>query len=191
MSAFSSLTNDDVKNYHGVLLADASHDTQITTIRPLVDSYILNYVRHDIEQIVRTDESPIIMKFQSRFYLRFRPVLLTPFTLKIDGTELTQDTDYFVNERTGMVEKIQSTNDIRTNATSFWTTTRRQIKVTYTGGEALPDDVKMVFFELVGILSHIKTKTFIDNEGVEQSVTLTSIPPDFLLILDRHKQQRL
>ena len=191
MSAFSGLTNDDVKNYHGVKLTDTSHDTQITTIRPLVDSYITNYCRHDFESIARTGESPIVERFQKRFYLQFRPVLLTAFTLKVDGVTLVQDTDYFINERTGSVEKTQSTSDIRTSATAFWTTIRREIVVDYTGGVALPDDVKMVFFELVGILSHIKTKTFLTNEGVETAVTLTSIPPDFLLILDRHKQQRL
>ena len=190
MSAFSGLTNDDVKKYHGVKLTDTSHDTQLTTIRPLVEGYIIDYCRHDFEQIVRTDESPIIEDFQNRFYLQFRPLLLTPFTLKVDGIELTQDTDYFVDEKTGMVEKLRGT-DIRSDSGANWSIKRRIIKVTYTGGVALPVAVKMVFFELVGILSHIKTKTFIDNEGVEQAVTLTSVPADFLLVLDRHKQQRL
>lgn len=44
------------------------------------------------------------------------------------------------------------------------------------GFKTVPDDVKLATLEIASILSGIKTKTMITDEGVERTVTLTTMP---------------
>ena len=89
------------------------------------------------------------------------------------------------------MEKITAQNDITINQACpvYWSTVRNTIVITYIGGVDLAtvQDVVMAFYEIVGILTGIKTRTYITNDG-EESVTTSigSMPKYVMLILNKH-----
>lgn len=189
----NEITTNEVKAYHGVASSDTEKDAQIDVIRPLVADFIEQYCRHDFQSIARANEKPVVEARMNSFYLKYRPVASIA-TLVEDGETLTEDTDFFVDKDIGRVEKIRDKLIFtRRGEFGYWSTGPNAIVVNYVGGEALStaQDIVMVFYEWVGILAYLKTKTFITNEGIEGVVTLTSLPPHLIAILERHKWARI
>ena len=183
-----NITTAEVKAYHGITGTDK--DSRIDVIRPLVSSIIKNYCRHDFESKSRS-EYPYIEPNRDKFYTLYRPISSVT-SLVVDGTTYTEDTDYYVYKETGMIEKLKATNVFVDNTDyGYWTTEKNKILITYIGGEALTADVVLVFYELCGIYAQLKTKTFINEEGIQAAVTMTSLPKEIMDVLERHKWQRV
>jgi hypothetical protein len=191
MATLSDITVSDVKAYYGI--SDTTKDSVITVMLPLVVSYIQEYCRHDFNQTTRTAEKPVIDDRTKDFYLKYRPVSSSAtFTLTVNSVALTRNTDFFVDWDTGRVRKLSATRSGEEDIGFFgyWTTEPEAISVTYTGGETLTADVKQVFFEIVGIYAGLKVRTYVDNQGVEATSSINSVPQILLDVLDRHKWQR-
>jgi hypothetical protein len=192
MSEFTTLadiTRASVKTYHSIPAANTDYDSLIDAHLLGARSFVQEYCRHDFQSAVRTSEKPYIDKRTSAFYLKYFPIA-SMTSLTEGGLALVEDTNYSVDKDTGMVEKICSsdiTNPDRDVA--FWSTVRNAVIVTYTGGEALTDEVIMAVKEIAGIRAGIKKRTYTDNEGIERVATLNSIPKDILSVLDRHKHR--
>ena len=184
MGAFDSITNDNVKSYFGYTLTDK--DSRLTIVRPLIASQIENYCNNDFQHTERADEEPIVPEGRKIFFTKYRPISEIS-ELKVNDVVLTKGTDFYFNKNTGGVERLPSTL-IGSDYSPYWTTERGAIVLTYIGGEALPNDVIMVFYELVGLNVGMKTKGFITEEGVEGVITLKSLPLQLQAVLDKHKK---
>lgn len=185
-----NITTAEVKAYFGITNTDK--DSIIDVVRPLVVDKIKEYCRHDFESKARTNEKPVIKIRQKNFYSVYLPVDASDITVVEDGTTLTEDSDYFVDLRTGRFERIRNQDDIfAEQGGAYWTTKHNAIVISYTGGEALTQDVVLVFYEMVGIYAQLKTKTYVDNEGIEAAVTLTALPDNLIKVLDNHRRVRL
>ena len=185
--AFSSYTVADVKAYHGY--TDDDKDAQITLLLDMVADEITEYCHNDFLHKERVDEEPIIPESRNTFFTRYRPVSVVD-SITLDDVLLDTDS-YYLRKNTGAIDKVSSNSSITRHDGwdgwgGFWSTVRGNIKITYTGGVALPSDVLMVFYEKIGVRSGIKQKTYIDNQGIEQVVILKQISPELKGILDRH-----
>ena len=181
---------DDVKAYFGIPLTDTSKDTQITATLPLIASFIREYCRQDFLPISRT-EYPDIEHSEGKFLTDFRPVVSVT-SLTENDIALTEGTDFSVRNATGTVEKIKDEQNVFSDANGFgyWSSKPKKVKIIYVGGETAPADVIMVMYEMVGIRTGLKTRTFSDNDGVETVLTLTSMPAELKEVLDRHQYYR-
>lgn len=193
ITKLSDITINDVKAYFGILAADTTYDAKLTLILPMVIDTVKQYCRHDFESKARTAEKPLVSPEQYQVFSKYRPIdrSVPPVVIE-NGVTLTLNTDYAVNYDTGRFERLAASQGIFANSLyGAWTTTPDAISLTYTGGEALTQDVVMVVFEMCGIYSYMKTKTYVNNQGIEAAVTISSVPADLMLILDRHKWSRI
>lgn len=190
--ALHAITTAQVKAYHGYTSNDK--DSMIDVIRPLITHKIIKYCNHDFESKARVDEKPFIEKFRNEFYLRNWPVASIT-TLVEDGESLTEDTDFYFDKFTGKVEKIRDLDSVFTTreALGYWTTKRNAIVVNYVGGVDLTtaNDIVEVYYEMVGIRSGIKKRTWVDNNEIEQVAIINSVPKELWTQLDRYKHRRL
>lgn len=81
--------------------------------------------------------------------------------------------------------KVYDTYIVKKDAN--WSLGYQNIKISYTSGDSLPDDIKYCAIDLVSILSRLKTTTYTTNEGIEASIVYTSIPSYLKEILNRYK----
>jgi len=184
------ITKTEVKAYHNVPAATTDWDDFIDAHLPGVRSLVKEYCHHDFLSQARTSEKPYVKQFDREFYLEYYPVASVS-SLTEDGVTLTEGTDFYVDKDTGRVEKIDSqeiTNPDR-GPLSSWTSERNAIVVSYTGGEALTDDVTMAVKEMVGIDCGLRKRTYTDNEGIERVSTLSAYPKHIQAILDRHRHR--
>lgn len=188
----SNITANEVKAYHGISASDTSKDARIAVMLPLAVEWITNYCRQDFESKSRV-EYPYIENRMNCFYTDYRPVASVTSVIE-NSITLTENTDFYVHKSTGKIERVINSSGVILDDRSyfgFWSTTPRSVVITYTGGEALPKDVVMVFYELVGVWAQLKTKTYVTGDGVEAVVTLTSLPDNLMQVLDRHKYYRI
>lgn len=193
MAEFANLDAVTAASIRTYFDKDSTYDTIITQKMLGIKQYIKTYCRHDFLSTTRTAEKPMIKEYEKEFYLKYYPISSIT-SLTEDGTALTENTDYRVDYDTGKVEKISNIDSIANpdrNRLGYWTTEVNAISVTYVGGHALTDDVIMIYKELVGILAGLNTRTFVDNEGVQQTATLKNLPPWMNAILDSHRNGRL
>ena len=182
ITKLQDVTYTEVDGYLG-LPAEVTRDARITAQLPLFTSQIMAYCRHDFESKARTGEKPIVDKYTSDIFTKFRPIASIQSVVE-DGKTLVENVDYIVNYDTGLIRRFGGT---------FWTQTAKGITLNYTGGVTLASawEVLQVLYELVALALGLKTRTYITGEGVEGTVTLTTLPPELLIILERHKQCRI
>lgn len=181
----ASITIAEIKAFHGY--DESGKDTQLTAMLNLAIDFIKNYCGHDFQSAARTAENILVEGEQQEIFLKYWPVASIT-SLSEDGDALVENTDYYCDKDTGRLVKWQDLEDINKEMISGnWSTTPNAILCTYTGGHALTYDVEQVFYELVGIWAGLKTKTYVDGEGTQQSVTLKTVPPELYAILDRHR----
>ena len=184
----ADITVASVEAYLGIA-AGTSTNALITAHLLGATSFVEEYCRHDFQSIARVNEKPCILEGQSDFFLLNYPVASIASLVEDDDT-LVEDTDFYVDKETGRVEKISATfPDFNRDEPVYWSIDRNGIVVNYTGGEALTDDVIMVVKELAGIWAGLKKRTYTDNEGVERTSTLNSLPKEFYDILNRHRHK--
>lgn len=193
ITILSDITHTEVKEYFNIPASDTTRDTQIDFIVPLCNKQIIDYCRNDFESKARVSEYPFIDDKFSEFFTKYRPIARgETITLIEDSTTLTLNTDFRINYDTGGIQKIIDTSSVfYTGGGRYWSMEADGVVVSYTGGEALTDDVIKVAYELIGITAGIKTRGYIDNNGVEQVVSINSLPKSLIDILDRHKNYRV
>jgi hypothetical protein len=193
ITKLSDITINDVKAYYGILPADTTYDLKLTALLPMVCDNVKNYCRHDFESKARSNEKPMVFAEQYQIYAKYRPIDRTVVPVVTEnGLTLTLNTDYAINYDIGKFERLGAAQNIFSQRVyGAWSTTPDGIILSYTGGEALTSDVLMAVYEMCGIYAYMKTKTYVNNQGVEAAVTLTSIPADLMLLLDRHKWYRI
>lgn len=186
------ITKAMVKTYFSIASTNTDYDDLIDNHLLGARAYVKDFCRQDFESKARTNEKPIINRYDSEFYLKYYPVASIT-SLTEDGTALTEDTDFFCDKDTGRIEKIASTSITNPTRNEFdsWNPERNVIIVNYTGGEALTDDVIMAVKEICGINAGIKKRTYVDNEGVERVATINSYPNWVMDTLKRHRRRGL
>ncbi len=91
------------------------------------------------------------------------------------GATLVEDTDFFVNKGSGVLEKNTSTTWLSTGQ-AFWSTIIRDITVSGDFGPATVfPDIEAIATELVAIIVLEKTKTYDTAEGIQTAV-ITKFP---------------
>jgi hypothetical protein len=182
ITKLSDVTAADVNSYLG-LSADVARDARVTAQLPLFTSQIMAYCRHDFESKARSNEKPIIDKETSDLFTRYRPIATLTSVVE-DGVTLVENDDYVADYDTGLIRKWDG---------SLWSQEPKVIVLNYTGGVTLASawEVLQVLYELIALALGLKTRTYINGEGVEGTVTLTALPPELLIILERHKQCRI
>lgn len=84
-----------------------------------------------------------------------------------NGVTLTEDSDYFVNYAIGQFKRLNETE---------WIEKDHGVVITYKGGEEPPDGLKLLVINWIASISGERTRTFTTEDGVEQAVTITTIP---------------
>jgi len=187
IAKLSDITFTDVKNYYNIPSTDTSHDSQLTIIIAMAIDIVKEYCNNDFEIKARVDR-PSIVPLRYSFMLNYYPVASIE-SLTEENITLIEDSDFYVHKEYGKVDKKTASSSILTESSGgCWSTDSNAIEVNYTAGEALTQDVVMVIYEIVGIRAGIKKRTYTDNEGVEATVVLNSIPEKLLNILNKHKK---
>ena len=192
-ATLEDITIQSVKDFHGVNPNDSGYNTIVTAQLRGVIAYVKFYCGHDFLQTTRTNESPYILPNERHFYLKEYPIASIQ-SLVETGLTLIEHTDFECDYDNGRVEKI----DIPMNVlnpdrftSAYWSIVRQDIKVSYTGGIALDDNVISVIKEITGVRAGIKKRTWTDNEGIEKVSTLNSISPMWQEILDQYRRRRV
>lgn len=174
-----------IKDYHSVSNTDS--DTVINLSIELAGDRIIQYCNRDFESKART-EKPLIEGRTDRFFIEENPVASITSIIE-NGITLIEDTDYFVEKKTGAIIKINDASSVlgRINRL-FWHNVLGQVTANYTGGLALPDGVVWIFYELVGIMARIKEKPFIDNAGINEVTLINSLPKAMLDVLTEYRK---
>lgn len=190
---FSDITIAHVKNYLGVDPDNTSSDKQIIAVMAQVEAYIKKTCHHDFTVAIRSESPRISNTEYSNFFLKYRPVDDGyGVTLTENGTALVEGTDFYVYKDIGEVTKTKEFSYTGDYATlGYWSSKPGAIQVTYKAGQALTHDVLQVYYELVGIRCGLKTRTYIDNSGIQQAVTLNSLPAELKMILDQNTWVRV
>ena len=183
-TTLSDITLSDVKSYYNY--TETNRDTQITNLLPIVTDIITQYCRNTFTQTTRTNEKPVVPIERTDFYLKHIPVSSIT-SIIVDGTTLTEDTDFFVELDTGRVQKLSSDDPIFVGD-YYWNSVPNKIVVTYVGGTPLTQDLVLVFYELVGIYAQINLKVYVDVEGNEHASKMDTIPAALKAILNRHQR---
>jgi len=177
MATFATeITVAKVKEYYNIPALDTSRDTYIGVMLQKAIDEVCSYCKHDFESKARSNEEVIVFDPSNKAFLQYRPVASVSSVIE-DGTTLVAGTDYYTHKNNGMIERLNG----------IWNGIPGKLIVSYTGGIALNQDVVQVVMELIGIYAGLKVRTYVTNEGVEQSVTITSIPKDLQMRLDLYR----
>lgn len=177
MATFATeITTAKVKEYYNIPSADTSRDTYIGVMLQKAIDEVCSYCKHDFESKARTSEDVIVESESNKAFLQYRPVASVESVVE-DGETLISGTDYYTHKSIGMIERLNGE----------WNSISGKLVVSYTGGYTLNQDVVQIVMELIGIYAGLKTRTYVTNEGVENTVTVTSIPSDLLKRLDLYR----
>ena len=143
-------------------------------------------------------ESPRIMAWQPSFFTRFKPV--SNVSIMEDTQARTENEDYIVFHDTGEIRKLINYmfaiyptygNNFYYVNYSYWNSFPGKIQISYDTGDVPPQDLIYCALEIIGIRAGLKTRTYVNNEGVSQAVMMTEIPKEIYKIMDRHKKVRV
>lgn len=176
---FEDITVAQVKAYFGIDVTDTSKDARITAMFPIASSRIREYCRNDFRVNTIIDECPIVKGDKSMAFVEHRPVTVIT-SVRQNGILLVENTDFICFKKEGRFVSLLS--DFESDPD--------KLLISYSGGEELTQDVIQVYYEIVGIYSTIRTRSYITNAGIENTVSLNSIPEEFTLILDLHRKAR-
>ena len=187
---FSEITKEMIKAYFGIEASDTSKDARIDLMLPIATGWITRYCRHEFEPVPIVSEKVKILPYSDTFFVAKRPVTVITSVIENEIT-LVEDTDYVCYKDEGRFVKLREINDVFVKPYGgVWSTQLGDVLVSYTGGEPLPMDVVQVFYEYVGIFTGCRTRSYITNAGIENVVSLNSVPAEFMQILDRYKKAR-
>lgn len=177
MATFATeITTAKVKEYYNIPASDTKRDAYIEVMLQKAIDEVRSYCKHDFESKARTSEDVIVERYSNKAFVQYRPIASVTSVIE-DGVELISGTDYYTHKNIGMIERL----------CGDWDSTPGNLVVSYTGGIALNQDVVQVVMELIGIYAGLKVRTYVTNEGIEQSVTITSIPKDLQSRLDLYR----
>lgn len=177
MATFATeITTAKVKEYYNIPESDTKRDSYIAVMLQKAIDEVCAYCKHDFESKARTSEDVIVEQYSNKAFLQYRPVASVASVIE-DGITLVSGTDYYTHKNIGMIERL----------CGYWNSIPGNLVVSYTGGIALNQDVVQVVMEIIGIYAGLKVRTYVTNEGVEQSVTITSIPKDLQNRLDLYR----
>jgi hypothetical protein len=191
-SSLGAITVDSVKTYFGIDSADTGKNAMIAPHLAGVISYLQEICGHDFLSITRT-EKPIIKPYENAFYVDNYPIASVTSVIEY-GVTLTENTDFFVDAQSGRIEKINTTNSLMNpdrDVAPYWNSVRGNVVIVYVGGTAITDNVIRLVKEMVGISSGLKKRTYVDNQGITQVATLTSLPSDLKAIVDFYNHARV
>ena len=159
-------------------------DVNLTRLISSISSQIIERTATEFISKTVTDEYHNIEEYQNKVFLNHFPIF-TVTSVYEDGTALTytsnpQTTDYHIND--GHIEKADG---------GYFTAGSKRLKVTYVAFKTVPYEIKEVAIQMVAIQSGKKKRTFIDEEGITQAVTLSAIPKKLYDILDRYRRIKI
>lgn len=143
-------------------------------------------------------ESPRVMAWQASFFTKFKPV--SGVTIYEDTNILRENVDYIVFHQTGEIRKLINYmfaiyptygNNFYYINYSYWNSFPGKLQISYTAGDAPPQDLIYCALEIIGIRAGLKTRTYVNNEGITQSVLMTEIPKEIERILNLHRKVRV
>jgi hypothetical protein len=145
-------------------------------------------------------ESPRIYFGNTSFFTRFKPITKINAVYE-DLFPLTENVDYLVYHKTGEIRKLSNylfavfstyggSNYYYTNF-NYWMAYPGKIQISYDTGESVPADLIYAAMEIIGIRAGLKTRTYVNNEGVSQAVLMTEIPKEIYRILRMHRKVRV
>jgi hypothetical protein len=177
MATFATeITTAKVKEYYNIPAIDTKRDAYIAVMLQKAIDEVCSYCKHDFESKARDNEVVIVGEFSSKAFLQYRPVASVSAVVE-DGDTLIAGTDYYTHLNIGIVQKL----------CGDWNSIPGRLVVSYIGGIALNQDVVQIVMELVGIYAGLKVRTYVTNEGIETSVTVTSMPKDLEKRLDLYR----
>jgi hypothetical protein len=181
MATFATeITTAKVKEYYNIPALTTDRDAYIAVMLQKAIDQVCQYCGHDFESKARASEEVIVDKNSIKAFLDYRPVASVESVIE-DGDTLISGTDYYTHKAIGCIERLEGE----------WNSIPGKLVVSYTGGVALNQDVVQVVMELIGIYAGLKVRTYVTNEGIEQSVTITSIPKDLKERLDLYRYVRV
>lgn len=191
----SDITAASCKVYFGIAPSDTSKDAMIASHLLRVISYWVEKCEHDFDQTADRTEKPIIMPYEKAFYVSEYPVVSITSLTESDGNNtilLAEGKDYYCDYQTGRVEKI----DIPLNivnpdrwTSAYWSQVRNAVTIIYKGGVAVNDNIIGLVKEMVGISCGLKKRTYVDNQGITQVATLTSLPSDMKEMFEHYERK--
>lgn len=172
----TEITTAKVKEYYNIPVTDTKRDAYIAEMLQKAIDEVCSYCKHDFESKARVNEVVIVEEYSNKAFLQYRPVASVSAVVE-DTDTLISGTDYYTHLNIGMVEKLNGE----------WNSIPGKLVVSYVGGVALNQDVVQVVMELIGIYAGLKVRTYVTNEGIETSVTITSMPKDLEKRLDLYR----
>lgn len=177
----------EVKTHLDIPSDDESKDARLNQLIPQVSDIVSDYCRDDFEQ--KEHDPEWFDGGSEAIWVRHRPIKSIIY-LKFDGQTLIENTDFLVYYPIGKI--VPYTAIWRRYPTFRWAGDKKVIEVKYIGGHnGAPSAVKFGCLEWLAVLSGLKKKTYTTNDGVEATVTLTTIPTDIRNILYAHRRVRL
>lgn len=186
---FADITVANVKAYFGVETDDTSKDARITLMIPMAIQRVKTYCRNEFTVNTVTDEIIKVIPNSDSIFVKHRPITSVTSVVE-DGVTLVAGEDYGVFKQEGRIIRYSSENMLLRPYEGIWLSTPEAVKVSYVGGLALPDDVVQVIYEIIGIFSGLRTRAYITNAGIENVVSLNSVPKEFMDILDQYVNAR-
>lgn len=160
------ITLNECKVHLTIKETDQTNDILLQQLIRQVSALIRIKTRKEF--ITYTDLVEYITPLELSQYISVKQTPITKITyLKEDGSALVENTDFFASYSSGMIKRAGS---------SLWTEADRGVEIKYDSGEDIPEGLKMVAADWVGIISGLKKKTYITGEGIETAVTLTTLP---------------
>jgi len=160
------ITLNECKIHLTIRETDQTNDLLLQQLIKQVSALIRIKTRKEF--IIQEDIIEYVTPLELSQYISVKQTPISKITyLKEDLTALIENTDFFASYSNGMIKRSGS---------SLWTTTDRGVEIKYDAGEAVPEGLKMITADWVGIISGLKKKTYITGEGIETAVTLTTLP---------------
>lgn len=166
-----------VKEFLGI--TDILKDAKLTSLISRVTAIINSYTSRFFDQQTITNEILEVTEDEIKLIFPKNYPIISVTSITEDDVALVENTDFYVYS-----------TFIKRNG--YWLKKPKAIKITYVAGYVtVPADIEQVEIEMVGILAGEKIKTFTTNEGVEQTVLITSMPTYLKEILDLYAKRKI
>ena len=155
-----------VKIWAGIRAADTTRDAKLTAQIPRATSYIDLATGRNFQAPGSTDTTEVIKlkQAQSTIYPKCFPIISVT-EIKEDTLLLAADLDYSVVGQS--IERLGGD----------WIQVPYAITIKYKGGyTTVPAVIEQCANEITTIFAGEKTKTYTNNEGVEQTVYINEVP---------------
>lgn len=175
-------TLEEVKNDLGIKLNVRDNDEKISETIPRITQEIINFTKVQFISKTISNEYPSEIHGDT-VYPKYYPIYGTPTLVEDYGVELYYDTDVDLTDYhvyKGFIIK----------ASGSFSKEPKRVKLSYVAWwGSIPDEIKQVAIEMVGVRAGLKTRTFVDAEGITQAVLLRSVPDELWDILKRYERK--